>query len=60
MEILPDMFLRMANGLTSKGYLQEIGMDCAEHQNSVHINAAMTGIHGAAIDISISVESCLE
>lgn len=32
MDISPDMVLRMANDLTSKGYLQEIGLDCAEPQ----------------------------
>jgi len=30
--ISPDMVLRMARDLTRKGYLQEIGMDCAEPQ----------------------------
>jgi hypothetical protein len=32
MDISPDMVLQMANELTSKGYLQEIGADCEEPQ----------------------------
>jgi hypothetical protein len=32
MDISPDMVLRMADELTRKGYLQEMGADCAEPQ----------------------------
>jgi Mn-dependent DtxR family transcriptional regulator len=32
MDISPDMIFQMARELTNKGYLQEIGMDCAEPQ----------------------------
>jgi len=32
MDISPNMVLQMANDLTKKGYLQEIGMDCNEPQ----------------------------
>jgi hypothetical protein len=32
MDISPDMVLKMAKELTSKGYLQEIGADCEEPQ----------------------------
>ena len=30
--VSPDMVLQMARELTNKGYLQEIGADCDEHQ----------------------------
>ena len=32
MDISPDMVLHMAQELTTKGYLQEIGSDCEEPQ----------------------------
>jgi hypothetical protein len=32
MGVSPDMVLQMAKELTSRGYLQEIGADCGEHQ----------------------------
>lgn len=32
MDISPDMVLQMANELTDKGYLQEIGADCEAPQ----------------------------
>ncbi len=32
MDISPDMVLRMAQELTNKGYLQEIGTNCDEPQ----------------------------
>jgi DNA-binding Lrp family transcriptional regulator len=32
MDISPDMVLQMANELTKKGYLQEIGANCEETQ----------------------------
>jgi len=32
LDISPDMVLRMAQELTNKGYLQEIGPDCEEPQ----------------------------
>ena len=34
MDISPDMVLHMANELTNKGYLQEMGADCEEPQKS--------------------------
>jgi DNA-binding Lrp family transcriptional regulator len=32
LDISPDMVLKMAQELTNKGYLQEIGADCTEPQ----------------------------
>ncbi len=34
MDISPDMALQIAKELTGKGYLQEIGTDCEEHQKA--------------------------
>jgi len=50
MQISPDMVLRMAEDLTHKGYLQEIGMDCATPQKScpdcpINNTCQVTGKH---------------